>query len=232
MVISLSWKDYGAPASLTSGWDGSKWVALPVGNVRYQSGDLVYDDLLRDVLFIHTGNYAGDRQVMWALDASDWHNLNNTSGPTGGAFQRGAVAWDPLTSTLLAVLNPPGPGFGTGVMETWAWDGVEWRQLRPQTSPPAGYAQLAWDGSRRRVGMLLGQAEKDGHVPDATDWTWDGRAWAQSHSAPVPSVSGYGALLSLPANGGLFLFASTGSGQYSLPGATWIESGGAWKKAG
>ena len=58
--------------------------------------------------------------------------------------------------------------------DTWSWDGTNWTQLTPTTSPSArGYAQM---GSLRGTPVLFGGADAQGNVLGDT-WTWTGTTW-------------------------------------------------------
>ena len=70
--------------------------------------------------------------------------------------------------------------FGGGVSntwlnDTWEWDGTNWIQCRPITSPPArGFHAMAYDAARRRIvlfgGWVFPQLLND-------TWEWDGQSW-------------------------------------------------------
>jgi hypothetical protein len=70
--------------------------------------------------------------------------------------------------------------FGNGA--TWEWDGTNWSQRFPATSPPARSSHaMAWDPARGRVVLHGGNG---GGVPLSDWWEWDGINWT-----PRPLVS-------------------------------------------
>src|SRR5207247_1336868 len=75
--------------------------------------------------------------------------------------------------------------------DTWEWDGTNWTQQTPATSPPAraGHS-LAYDSARGRV-VLFGGCASTVTVGAgdflADTWEWDGTTWIQMAPATSPS---------------------------------------------
>jgi hypothetical protein len=70
---------------------------------------------------------------------------------------------------------------GYGSSDTWTWDGVDWTQKAPATSPRGRqYPRLAFDLARGNLVLFGGF---DG-LNDT--WTWDGTTWTQRHPANTP----------------------------------------------
>jgi len=65
------------------------------------------------------------------------------------------------------------PNSGVLLNDTWVWDGSNWTQKSPQTSPPAreGHA-MAYDIARGRVVLFGGLDAKMNTLNDT--WLWDG----------------------------------------------------------
>ncbi len=62
--------------------------------------------------------------------------------------------------------------------ETWIWDGSDWAQRFPQSSPSARYRHaMAYDEARDQV-VLFGGITADNNTSDET-WIWDGIGWTQ-----------------------------------------------------
>jgi hypothetical protein len=67
--------------------------------------------------------------------------------------------------------------------DTWEWDGTNWMQRSPATSPPARYAHsLAYDVARN-VTILFGGYNFT-YLGDT--WEWDGTGWTQHAPATSP----------------------------------------------
>ena len=60
---------------------------------------------------------------------------------------------------------------------TWEWDGTNWTQKSPATSPPARlWAAMTYDSARSRM-VLFGGDGPNGLLGDT--WTYDGSTWTQ-----------------------------------------------------
>ena len=70
--------------------------------------------------------------------------------------------------------------------DTWSWDGVTWRQLRPATSPPAMWGHtLTFDLQRDRF-VLFGGFDGT-KVLDGT-WEFDGVDWIKRQPTARPGA--------------------------------------------
>jgi hypothetical protein len=78
-------------------------------------------------------------------------------------------------------------GYGTGgayLADTWEWDGNDWSQRLPATSPPRRiHAALAYDPERRRT-VLVGGEGVQSILTDT--WEWDGVDWSERTPAVGP----------------------------------------------
>jgi hypothetical protein len=66
--------------------------------------------------------------------------------------------------------------------DTWTWDGSNWNQQTPATSPPARQRATMVSWAAGRVVILWGGVVGGG-FGDA--WKWDGKNWSQI-SSPGP----------------------------------------------
>ena len=70
--------------------------------------------------------------------------------------------------------------------DTWSWDGTNWTELAPTSSPSArAYAQM---GSLRDTPVLFGGADAQGNVLGDT-WTWTGTTWVPAPAAMATADS-------------------------------------------
>jgi hypothetical protein len=114
-----------------------------------------------------------------------WQRIPTLSspGPRGGA----EIAYD--TQRRKAVLFGGtsiwlGEGNEIRENETWEWDGREWMQKFPETSPPARNAfTMAYDEKRGMVLLFGGQGD---HEILRDTWEWDGQNWTQQTLADPP----------------------------------------------
>src|SRR5437660_759068 len=83
----------------------------------------------------------------------------------------------------IVLLGPP-PQFGS-LATTWTYDGSNWTQRFPATSPPERFgASIAFDSVRARVVLFGGHNSSSGRLNDT--WEWDGTNWTQRNSNAVP----------------------------------------------
>lgn len=108
---------------------------------------------------------------------------HSSPGPRGGA----EIAYD--TQRRKAILfGGTSAWFGEGneIREdkTWEWNGKEWIQKFPETSPPARTAfAMAYDEKRGTVLLFGGQGT---HEILQDTWEWDGQNWAQHYLVDPP----------------------------------------------
>src|SRR5262245_27019680 len=95
------------------------------------------------------------------------------------------TAWPPpLSSTSMAfdlvrgrsVMAAPVPG-GGGRLETWEWDGVAWRVMRPAVVPLFVSTPAPAFDALRLCTVLF----------DFNTWEWDGVTWSQRFPVNAPS---------------------------------------------
>ena len=62
--------------------------------------------------------------------------------------------------------------------QTWVWDGTNWTQKSPATTPPARYYQgMAPDSAHNQV-VMFGGSSGGGFANALNDtWVWDGTNW-------------------------------------------------------
>jgi len=103
--------------------------------------------------------------------------------------------------------------------DTWTWDGRDWRQEQPDSSPPARReAAVAYDPNEGRV-LLFGGAGAGNSLMGDT-WTWDGAQWSQLHPVPSPPARVGGALAYHAPSKTLVL---SGFGNWTWDGARWRQ---------
>jgi len=156
----------------------------------------------------------------WVWDGSNWSlksPQNSPSARTGSAMAYDAahgqvVLFGGLDTTAGKLLN-----------DTWVWDGSDWTQKSPLTSPPPrdGHS-MAYDSTHSEV-VLFG-----GESPTGNDtWVWDGSSWTQKSPRDSPERRYNQAMSDFPPQG-VMLF-----GGQDPPGwlnDTWIWDGSNWTR--
>jgi hypothetical protein len=141
-------------------------------------------DLARRRVVLFGGNSSTATSVAhdetWEWNGAAWTRGTPATSPPRRF--RHAMAYDVLQQRTVLFGGTAGVFVGP-MADTWAWDGSNWIQHTPATSPPArsGHA-LSYDILRRRV-VLFG-----GEGPDQRDavWEWDGTNWSMITPATSP----------------------------------------------
>ncbi len=106
--------------------------------------------------------------------------------------------------------------------DTWLWDGANWTQQFPQTSPPArsDYG-MTYDSVHSQVVIFGGQGSTNGVLGDT--WTWDGANWTQEFPKNTPPARFGGALAYDSGHGQSILFGGLSYSQNPL-GNIWADT--------
>jgi galactose oxidase-like protein len=104
--------------------------------------------------------------------------------------------------------------------DTWVWDGANWTQKSPSTSPPGRYFHaMAYDALHRQV-VLFGGKGASGLLGDT--WVWDGTNWTQKFPTNNPPARAEHAMAYDSLHGQVVLFG----GSYIAD--TWVWDGTNW----
>jgi hypothetical protein len=117
---------------------------------------------------------------------------------------------------------------------TWVWNGTDWTQLHPQTSPnPRTHHAMVYNPVSQKV-VLFGGSSDAAEAGTGDTWEWDGFNWSKKSSATFPSPR-YGATMVYDAarnevvlfGGGRDLY--TGQ-QPTFFSDTWVWDGTRWQQ--
>lgn len=152
--------------SSTWSWDGNAWTQdADTGPSARQGSPLAYDpERQRTVLF--SGYTYGEVPApdTWEWDGVRWEQIEDI-GPAPRYWH--SLAWSDGSVLLFGGAIAGGPDLGKRLGDTWAWDGVHWRQRQDiGPAPRAGHA-MAGDSARKRV-VLFG-----GYADDYRGDTWE-----------------------------------------------------------
>ena len=154
-----------------------------------------------------------------------WRNASEPTGESPGnrSYIQGQMAYDPADGYMVLF-----GGFvaGTGyVNDTWIFEGGNWTELHPTTSPPPlDHASMSWDPAGGYL-VLFGGIAPNHPSYDAT-WDFLHGDWTELTPSPSPSARWGSALAWDAADGYLLLFGGCG-GSAEL-NDTWAFSNGTW----
>lgn len=167
-------------------WDGLSWFELPTSvSPPPRFGLAASFDSVRQriVLFGGRSSFYVTLDDTWEWDGVNWSMQTPISRPAG-RFDH-AMAFDP--NRQRTVLYSGGVFWGgSGLPETWEWDGSNWVQPPTATSP--GHrrgATMAFDPVRQEV-LLFGGTTGVAAYPRTT-WSWNGQRWLQLTPASTPN---------------------------------------------
>ncbi len=178
----------------------------------------------------------------WEWDGEIWVKRNPAHRPPPMA--NFGIAYDSIRgkTVIFGGYKDTPPNFQNGyeviTNDVWEWDGHDWTQITPPSSPPARInPSMCFDSNRGEVLMISGGS----FHPEAPDtpgfyalrkamWAWNGTQWTPR--APLPSgnaspfISGYNAFGFDPLRGVAVLFGLFDDNQYPV----WEWNGTAWNK--
>lgn len=196
-------------------WDGTLWRrgqdASPPGS--REEAAMAWDGVNGKVLL--SGGGFDETTYLW--DGMDWSPVPVMTPPP--PRKAACIAWDPLRRRVVMF---GGYGADIGVVrDTWEWDGTQWTQMDPVTTPTTSGGAMAYDPVVGKI-VLVPEA---GMINPGT-WTWDGAEWTRTVDAPdVTFFSSFTMSLSpfnrviLNGGAGQFLEPKT----YGLTGSGWVE---------
>jgi hypothetical protein len=125
------------------------------------------------------------------------------------------------------VLFGGGSAAFTNYSDTWEFDGVNWVQRTPSSSPPALVGSAMAFDANRKVSVMFGGSTATGDSPDT--WEWDGTGWTLRAFTTAPSARLWTALAYDSTRGRTVLFGGDGPGSTDL-GDTWEYDGSTWTR--
>jgi hypothetical protein len=111
----------------------------------------------------------------------------------------------------------------------WLWDGSNWTQPSPKTSPgPRFGCAMAYDSKRMQVVLFGGQDAITNQYQGDT-WVWDGFNWTQISPANSPRPRAQHTLVYDSVNQQVVLFGGSGNFQSHIAANdTWTWDGANW----
>ncbi|MBI4327886.1 MAG: hypothetical protein HY674_21860, partial [Chloroflexi bacterium] len=169
-----------------------RWTELPQPvkpSVRSDFG-FVWDTLRNEGVLFGGGRHDPPwRQLgdTWIFKNGTWSQKSPANSPS--ARRTHAMAFDSNRGRTVLYGGELVESGGSGSHETWEWDGSNWLQQNPSSTP------LATDGPRmaydavRKVCVLFGGYTAPGGTQRTETWTWDGLNWVQKFPSVSPTVS-------------------------------------------
>jgi len=158
----------------------------------------------------------------WTRTGTTWTLQTPTRSPS--ARTGASMVFDPASNQLLLFGGSATTGTGFS-NQTWTWNGTNWTQLHPATSPPDREdQQMAYDAATKTV-ILFSGFHGTGYWDDT--WSWNGTTWTKLSPATSPSGRDSAAFVYDPATSQMILFGGFRGSGFS-PGDTWTWTGTTW----
>jgi uncharacterized protein (TIGR03437 family) len=158
----------------------------------------------------------------WVWDGANWtQKFPQTSPPAREAH---AMVYDSAHGQVVLFGGNGGASLlGPGYLnDTWVWDGANWTQESPQTSPPARFAHaMAYDSAHGQVVLFGGTS-----ASLFTDtWVWDGANWTEKSPPSSPLARDSHAMAYDSARDSVVSFGGTNASAVFF-NDTWTWNGG------
>ena len=171
-------------------WDGANWTeqsAAASPPARF-AGHMAFDAGHSDIVLFGGGNDPGgnfaDLADTWSWNGSTWTQHVPKTSPT--PRYAGCIAYDAASKQVVLFGGRESTMYGLHTLnETWVWDGTNWTQQFPSSSPAARIAPaMAYDSSNQAIVLFGGYNIFPPQFVGDT-WTWQGKAVV----SPTPSIT-------------------------------------------
>jgi hypothetical protein len=145
-------------------------------------GPMAYDSARQQgVLFTGCGTTVGET---WIWDGNTWTQKFPATSPPARISGTNTIVYDSVRSEVVLFGGATG---STELNDTWVWDGTNWTQKFPTSSPPPRAGEGSAYDAARQQSVLFGGVQR-GPVLLGDTWVWDGSNWTQKFPAHSPSA--------------------------------------------
>lgn len=222
-TVVFGGRSLGLYSSQTWENDGTSWVrpqlaGLPLPRWGHA---MVYDPVRRRVVLFGGAGDNRNYNDTWEYDGSKWVQRATTNRPPARSFH--TMAYDAARQRIVIFGGNADPNTRPELpqlSDTWEFDGTDWTQKFPSTSPPARYAHtMTYDPTRQRV-IIFGGISSSSAFSDT--WEYDGTTWTKRAAlSPPPSLFGP-AMVFDDALQRVVMFGGLRPGYYYASGELWF----------
>jgi hypothetical protein len=199
-------------------WDGSNWTQkIPATSPSIRASPaMVFDVANNQVVLFGGAPFGVALSDTWIWDGTTW--TQKLPAVTPPARFGHAMVYDSARSQVL-MFGGTYDYSGSYWNDTWVWDGSNWIEKSPSTSPtPRYYHGMAYDAVSAQVVVFGGYMPVSGLWDDT--WTWSGSNWTQTLPSSSPSARCCHTMVFDVPNNQLLLFG--GSSYSTTFGDTWV----------
>jgi hypothetical protein len=204
LVVLFGGSRGGSPLSDTWVYDGTAWTnPETTGAPPARSGAaMVFDGLLGKVVMFGGQGASATLNDTWQYDAgtATWTQVSTAASPSARAGA--AMTYDAAHAKVVLF------GGGSGLADTWTYNGTTWTQVTTAHAPSArSGAALTYEASRGKS-VLFGGTASGTRQNDL--WVFDGSDWTQLYPVTTPSARSGTAMVRW-VGGSLLLFGGSAS---------------------
>lgn len=163
----------------------------------------------------------------WTWNGSNWEQLTPTNTPP--VRSHASIAFDPINAQLLLFAGAGGNinENRVNLKDTWTWNGSNWIQLSPETTPIARHGSGMSFAKNTNQLILFGGTTGPDFLNDT--WTWNGSNWVQLFPETYPQGRCFISMAFDPISDQLLMFGGFGIniGIVDL-NDTWAWNGESW----
>ena len=198
-------------------WDGTTWTQSPAtGPQGRYFASLAYDPTTQDVL-LFGGDYTSET---WLFNGTTWTQRFPATKPP--ARSGAAMSYDPPGADVV-LFGGASAGTSNARSDTWTWNGTNWAQRAPATTPPPRFgASIGHDTAANAVRLFGGDAGSQG-LSDT--WMWNGGNWVEQSPTTSPSARAFAPMAENPGTGTDVVFG--GLANAGAQSDTWVSQLGA-----
>lgn len=170
-------------------WSGTNWVKRAPAASPPESSSVVFAyDSARAVsvlaALVYNNGTGQEETQTWEWNGTNWAKRAPANAPFGRYGACGA--YDPIRNQMVFYGGTDGPRT-TFYGDMWVYDGTNWAQKNPATSPgKRALCHMIFDPTRGKIVMFSGLSP----AAESDLWEWDGTNWAQVDLVPMPVVNG------------------------------------------
>jgi uncharacterized protein (TIGR03437 family) len=207
-------------------WDGSNWTQkFPQNSPAARGAHAMAYDSAHGQVVLFGGDSNTEIRIgandTWVWDGSNWAQKQPQISPPARVSP--AMAYDSARAQVVLFGGVTNTSF-SATNDTWVWDGSNWAQKSPQTSPPARTEMgMANDAAHNQVVLFGGFGNQNVYFNDT--WSWHGANWVkQSPQTSPQSRFGHGLAFD-SGRGKIFLFGGFLENNLQTAQDTWVFEG-------
>jgi hypothetical protein len=171
-------------------WNGATWTQMspPTSPSARGFASMSYDAATQQLVLFGGEPTSGFISVLadtWVWNGTTWTLQKPVHSPVGRAAA--AMAYDAATGQIVlfggSYTGGGGPANSGELHDTWTWNGTDWTQQSPASSPASTPGMMAYDAA-------LGQLVLLGFGTTNPTWLYNGSTWTQlSVPGVVPNLN-------------------------------------------